>query len=271
MKVHQKNKSILSVVMSAAKYDPYFEEAIRSIINQTYRPIEIVLIVEDDLDIYESKLAAVCNKVNGISYIIQHSQIHGFCYCLNRAVEISSGEYLARMDTDDISNPDRFQLQIAYLEENLSCTVLGTKAVPIDAESKRIGKDSLPFFGSDEIIRAVLPYRNPIFHSSVMMRKREFLRLGAYKYDFYAQDHELWIRYSLIRGVQFHNLDVELYNYRRYEGQATSLVNASKGAIEISAFLFKYFLLTKNIKFLFGIFVVNPYIRRINSFMRGFK
>jgi hypothetical protein len=174
------------------------------------------------------------------------------------------------MDTDDISHPDRLKMQVDHLLNNPNCTILGTKAVPIDQNSKRLVDKSLPFYRTDMEIKSVLPYRNPIFHSSVMARKSSILEFGSYKYDFHAQDHEMWIRYSFIPKVQFFNLDSELYYYRRHEAQCTSLANAYSGFTDIAGFMFRFFLKTGNPKFLLGFVAVHPYIRKVRSVLKGF-
>ncbi len=264
------NKPLVSVLMTAPKYDPYFQEAIESIVNQTYRPIEVVLILESDFEIYESILATVCNKKSDFSYLIKLSKVRSFCYCINRSLEVCNGQFIARMDTDDVSHPERFNMQVDHLLNNPNCTIVGTKAIPIDPNSVRLGDKNLPFYQTDREIKSVLPYRNPIFHSSVMARKSEILEFGVYKYDFHAQDHEMWIRYSFMPGVQFFNLDLELYYYRRHEAQCTSLANAYSGFTDIAGFMFRFFLRTGNPKFLLGFVAVHPYVRKLRSILKGF-
>jgi glycosyltransferase involved in cell wall biosynthesis len=261
---------LVSVLMTAPRYDPYFQEAIESIVNQIYQPIEVVLVLESDFEAYESILAAVCNNNKGVSYLIERSKVRSFCYCINRAIELCSGELVARMDTDDVSHQERFKMQVDHLLNNPNCTVVGTKAVPIGPDSKRLGDKSLPFHCTDKEIKSVLPYRNPIFHSSIMARKSAILELGSYKYDFHAQDHEMWIRYSFIQGVQFFNLDSELYYYRRHDAQCTSLANAYSGFADIAGFMLRFFLKTGNPKFILGMVVVHPYVRKARSLFKGF-
>ena len=256
--------------MTAPKYDPYFQDAIKSIVNQTYRPIEIVLVLEGDFDTYESLLATVCNDKHEVSYQIIHSKVHSFCYCMNRSLDACNGMFIARMDTDDVSHPDRFKMQVDHLLSNKNCTILGTKAVPIDSNSNRIGDKCLPFYRTDKEIKSVLPYRNPIYHSSVMARKSAILEFGGYKYDFHAQDHEMWIRYAFISDIQFFNLDAELYYYRRHQAQCTNLANGYSGFTDIAGFMLRFFLRTGNPKFLLGLVVVHPYVRKLRSILKGF-
>lgn len=264
-------KPLVSVIMTAAKYDPYFKEAIESVIRQTYRPIEVVLVLEGDFEIYQTILANICDNESEVTYLIKHSKVRSFCYCINRAIEVCNGLFVARMDTDDISHPERLKMQVDHLLNNPNCTILGTKAAPIDQNSKRIGDRSLPYYRTDKEIKSVLPYRNPIFHSSVMARKSAILELGSYKYDFYAQDHEMWIRYSFIPKVQFFNLDTELYYYRRHEAQCTSLANAYSGFTDLAGFMLRFFLKTGNPKFLLGMVACHPYVRKVRSVLKGFE
>jgi hypothetical protein len=80
----------------------------------------------------------------------------------------------------------------------------------------------------------------------------------------------MWIRYSFIQGVQFFNLDSELYYYRRHDAQCTSLANAYSGFADIAGFMLRFFLKTGNPKFILGMVVVHPYVRKARSLFKGF-
>jgi glycosyltransferase involved in cell wall biosynthesis len=258
-----KSKSLVSVIISAKKFDSFFSKAMRSIKNQTYKNIEVILTVESDYITFSKNLKKIFQKK--IPYKIIKNKIPGFSHGLNVAIEKSKGEFLVRMDTDDLSHRDRILKQVNFINKNPEYSVVGTGAYAIDELGYKIKHMKLKYYQTNREIRNVLPYRNPIYHSSVLLKKSIFLQHGAYKYDYYAQDHELWIRLSLIQEIKFYNLPDVLYFYRRHDDQETNMRNMWRAFYEISGFLFRYFLITKNFKFIFGILVVFPFFRIIKQ------
>ena len=260
-------KSLVSVVMTAPKFDHYFPEALNSIIAQKYRPLEIVMVVESNYEKYLDILKDATQKDSSVSFILEVSKMPGFCYCINKAIELSNGNFIARMDTDDLCTEHRISVQLERLLSG-AADIIGCKALAINDRSELIKGFNLAFFHSNKQIRRVLPFRNPIFHSSVMFRKHTILDVGGYKYDFHAQDHELWIRLSLDRSVRFENINQVLYFYRRHTLQATDIKNTRRHFNEISGFMTKYFLETGNPAYLVGALVTNPFIRKMKNYFR---
>ena len=155
--------------------------------------------------------------------------------------------------------------QVNFIIKNPEYSVVGTRAHAIDELGYKIKHMNLKFYQTDQEIKKVLPYRNPIYHSSLLIKKSILFKYGAYKYDYYAQDHELWIRLSLIKGIKFYNLSDVLYFYRRHPNQETNIKNRHRAFYEIAGYLFRYFLITKNFKFILGLFIVHPLFRVIRS------
>jgi len=247
-------------VMTCRQYDEFFKQSLESILVQSYQEFEIIIVVESDYEIFKDIIeSSFLNYLNKIKLF--KVSVKGFCFCINYGINEASGKYIARMDSDDISAPDRFGLQINFLQNNPDYAVVGSRAKAIDSLGNILDDVHLKFYQSNFSIKSTLPYRNPLYHSSLMIRKEMFSIKGGYKYDFFAQDHEMWIRWSLDDNIKFFNIDKVLYFYRRYEGQETNIKNAKRAYYEISGFLYKFFLQTKNLKFIFGIFVVHPFTR----------
>jgi glycosyltransferase involved in cell wall biosynthesis len=259
----------VSVVMSCKGYDSLFSQSLRSITNQTFKEYEILIIVEKDYEIFEkiinNEFYDYINKIKLIKI-----NLPGFGFCLNYAINISNGEYIARMDSDDLCSSDRLKLQRDFLVNNKDYSVLGTKGTAIDIKGNIINNIKLKYYETNDDIRRVLPYRNPLFHSSLMIRKSVFIKHGGYKYDFFAQDHEMFIRWSFDKSIKFYNLPDVLYYYRRHSTQETNIVNSLRAFRDISSYLIKFFMITKNPKFLVGILVVHPITRSILTFYRNF-
>ena len=208
---------------------------------------------------------------DGITFKVEETKMKGFCYCLNRAIELCSGKYIARMDTDDLCEETRLALQLKRLKYASVPTIIGCKAIPIDENGQIIESFKLPFYESNEQIRKMLPYRNPIFHSAVMYKKDDIIRAGGYKYDFHAQDHELWIRMSIDKQVQFENINEVLYYYRRHSEQSTNIENSRRHFNDIAGFMVRYFFKTGNPAYLVGAIVTHPFLRKIRTYLRGAK
>jgi glycosyltransferase involved in cell wall biosynthesis len=259
----------VSILLSSKGYDPFFKYCIDSIVSQTFTNYEVIMVCESGKESYQSLVNnQYYNYRNKFKFF--NSRIPGFATCLNFGLHFCKGEYIARIDTDDVMSPERLYEQVVFLDNNTKYSVVGSRAIPIDLNGKVIHTMKLSFFETDQEIKRVLPFRNPLYHASLMIRKSEFLDMGGYKFDFFAQDHECWIRWMLTKKeIKFHNLNKNLYFYRRHPNQETNLSNSTRAYFDISSFLFKFFLKTKNVKYLFGIFVVHPTVRNVRNFFKG--
>lgn len=204
------NKPLVSVVMSVYNTKPsYLEEAVKSILDQSYSNFEFILI--DDAS--KENIHALVKEINDprIRYF-RNSENKGLTVSLNRGIGYASGKYIARMDSDDLSLRDRFQKQVDYLEKNPSVSVLGTRSVTFGYK-KRI--DQLPL--EHEKIKAALLLNSPLIHPTVMMRS-SLVKKYLYNEQFRtAQDYELWSR--LIWKTKFANLPQILLKRRLHKNQ----------------------------------------------------
>lgn len=203
---------LISVIMSVynTNYD-YLSNSIASILNQTYKNFEFIIVDDASTNNIERMI-----KDFGDSRIIFRENEHnlGLTKSLNKAIKISSGKYIARMDADDISSIDRFDKQIRFLENNPQVGVLGSQAVAIGEKKHPINQPT-----SHEQIKAKLILNSAIIHPSVMI-KSSLLKKNMYNEKFKkGQDYELWSR--LIWKTQFHNLEGYLLNYRIHSQQIT--------------------------------------------------
>ena len=210
------NSVDISVLFPAHKINPYLKNAILSILNQSYKSFELLFL--------DNSLLGIKENYWNIDSRIKHIKLpgtFGLAESLNAGIERASGKYLARMDFDDESLPDRFELQIKFLEKNQAIDILGTGieifGEDIDSNSKP-GEFLIRPEKPEEILSFLL-YKNPLFHPTVMMRtesiKRNNLRYNP-KYDA-AEDLELWMRAS--HKVKIANLQAPLLRYRLHKSQ----------------------------------------------------
>ena len=146
-------------------------------------------------------------------------------WCADKA----RGTYLARQDQDDISEPNRLQLQFAIMEQG-HFDLCGTRWSTMQSDGKIISDAQIPF--SEDSIFACLATTVPFAHGSVMMRK-SFMSEHHLQYDktYLAEDYSLWIRFAQA-GARFTNLDQSLYRYRMHP---QSLSSTKKAAYQQSA------------------------------------
>eukprot|EP01090_Pellita_catalonica_P018144 TRINITY_DN5737_c0_g1_i1.p1 TRINITY_DN5737_c0_g1~~TRINITY_DN5737_c0_g1_i1.p1 ORF type:complete len:209 (-),score=20.98 TRINITY_DN5737_c0_g1_i1:252-878(-) len=141
----------------------------------------------------------------------------GLGYALNEGIKECSYELIARMDTDDIATPDRFEKQISFFKSNPDVDVLGGmieefEEVPGDLNQFRM----LPF--EHDKILSFAKFRNPINHPTVVYKKTRILEVGAYTSDIlFWEDYLLWVK-LLKNGCVFHNLEDVLLNFRVQTG-----------------------------------------------------
>ena len=144
---------------------------------------------------------------------------------MNRAIKLSKGRYIARMDSDDISHPERIKKEVDNLVDDLDLGMVGTGYKIIDSNEKIIGEKLFPT--SDQTLRKNLIKFNPFFHGSVMITKNALKKVGLYNVNLkYAQDYELWFRiskefklgnideYLMARRYAFSNISVEAEKYQ---------------------------------------------------------
>ena len=190
----------------------YIREAIDSILNQTFINFEFIIIDDCSADATVSIIKSYQDsRIN----LIVKPQNSGYTKSLNFGLQIAKGQYIARMDGDDISLPQRFEKQVAFLENNLDVVLCGTQFSIIQSNMVI----NVPEF--HEQIKLELLNENAIAHPSVMIRKAVFENLEiAYNPEKEpAEDYDLWTR-LLLKG-KLHNLQEPLLKYRVHSQQVS--------------------------------------------------
>jgi len=209
-----------SVLMAVYyKENPNFLDlAIKSIYeNQTVKPNEIVLVkdgpltkeLDQTIDKWEKKLPFLFK-------VISLKKNRGLAYALNRGIKECSYEYIARMDSDDISYPNRFKKQINFLEKNPDIDVLGgwISEFANDDEEDIYADRKVPISTKDVVSFA--KFRCPVNHVTVMYKKSAVLSVQGYDKFIGIEDYYLWAK-MFIKGYKFFNLPEYLVNVRAGE------------------------------------------------------
>lgn len=212
MKTSNNEKIYFSIVMVIYDWSSYCDDAIYSLIHQKYNNYEIIIVDNSPDDIVSKEVLKFGDKIRYIKSIYNH-----LSYSLNLGVSISKGEYIVRMDDDDISEFDRlFILQKEIIKRN-SPDVIGSNATYIDGNGKELGLSKLKL--SNQEIRKELNYRCALIHPSVAIKRKTFVRVGGYLGGLRAQDYDLWLRMALDDDIRFENISKPLIKYRIHSKQ----------------------------------------------------
>jgi len=179
---------------------PHLVTALRSLQQQTFSNYELIVINDDSSDTSLSFLRSVKDKR---IKIISHTKSQG--------VTIARGEFIARMDADDISLPKRLAMQLEFFQNNPQIVLLGTAAYTINSRGIVTGTKQVPV--TDEAIKRVILAFNPFIHPTVMIRKKILNKVGIYDAKLNgAEDYDLFLR--ITRNYQVANLPQLLLQYR---------------------------------------------------------
>lgn len=199
-----KKKLKFSVILPIyIKVDFYtFQKSFNSIINQTLKPDEILIIFDGPIKKKIDIFLKIQKKKYSFIRIINFKKNYGLGHVLNYAVKKCNYEYIARCDADDISKKNRFKKQIKFLIRYPKVDVLGTNIIEL-FNNKFYSKKKMPC-NHDNIIKQ-LNFRNPINHSSVIFKKKKLVQSGNYKEMFYFEDYYMWFR-MVKKGCYFKNM-----------------------------------------------------------------
>ena len=210
----------VTVLMPVYNGEKYLREAIESILNQSYSDFEFIIVndgsTDNTVEILNEYTDSRIKRINNLKNI-------GLVGSLNCAIETAQGKLIARMDADDISTPDRFEKQVAYLDAEPKVSVLGTYMKHIDAEGNNLGILNVPC--NHNLIKWKMLFETSMFHATVMMRKKDLDKVGNYSTDYqHIEDTELWSR--MIDNARFSNLNEVLYIRRWHDESVCNLHNS---------------------------------------------
>lgn len=218
-----KETPLISVVMPVYNAEKYLVEAIDSILEQTYKNFEFLIINDGSTDSSSIIIDTYAKQDSRIIHVRNQNQ--GISLSLNHGITLAKGKYIARMDADDISLADRFEEQIKFMEKNQNIGVCGTW-VDLIGEIRAGEYKRHPV--SDEELKVRLLFSVCFVHPSVIIRRELLIRTNNFYDPNYtsAQDYELWSR--LKDCTQFANIPKTLMKYRVLSNSVSALANNSK-------------------------------------------
>lgn len=226
----------VSVLLPTYNVESYIEEAVFSILNQSYGNLEIIIVDDFSTDNTYKILKELSQKDDRIKLYRNKSNMK-ICYTLNKALKYSSGEFIARMDGDDISEYDRLEKQIEYLKENPQIDLVGTSVIGINEEGNEIGRTR--YIESYDLLKKVSLIASPVSHIWVA-RRYIYESLEGYREMPYVEDYDFLLR-MVTQGYKFSNIS-NYYGYRVRirNGNTASTVGAKqRKAFEYARNLYK--------------------------------
>lgn len=210
-------RPLISIVMSVYNSEEYITEAIESMLNQTYRNFEFIIIDDGSTD---NSLEIIKNyQISDERIVVISRENRGLPYSLNEGIKSAKGEYIVRMDADDISLPHRLEVQIEFMESSHEVGVCGSAVIVFGERAK----DHLwKLTQNDNRLKTELLFSSIFAHPSVMIRRKVMIEHNLYYNESFlqAQDFELWSR--MAPYTKFFNLQIPLLKYRVSKNSTTT-------------------------------------------------
>ena len=199
MTVNKSRAPRISVIMPVYNSEKYLEGSIKSILNQTYRNFEFIIICDDPNEQTKSILDKYVQLDPRIHAVYQDRK--GLIVSRNQGCKMAQGDYIAVMDSDDISLPERFERQIATMQMHPEIGILGSNAFDIDNHGNIIGTTRLPM--NPILIGWHLFFGNCLYHATTMIRRDVLEELNFYQEmpNGFPEDYDLWTRAFFITKI----------------------------------------------------------------------
>lgn len=197
----------VSVVMPVYNAEKFLREAIDSILRQTYENFELIIINDGSTDGSQKIIdyyAAIDARIVAVA-----QKNHGVVYTANRAISLARGKYIARMDADDVSLPDRFLQEVKLLDSHPRTVLVCSSFEVFDDSGVFRYRDVTP--PHDRDLKRALYLRNPIANGSTMIRKQALIDAGLFE-EIFAEDFHMWMK--LAHLGDFEATGTVLYRWR---------------------------------------------------------
>ena len=204
----QKHCPKVSVLMPVYNGECFLKEAVDSILGQSFEDLELIIIDDGSTD----QTPEILDTYTDPRIVrFRNDKNQGIGESSVAATALARAQYFARMDADDISEPDRLRIQSAFLDSQPNITAVGSTAIHIDESSHETGQSTAPV---DDLLPWNLIWSNPIYHGSMMVRAGALFSVGGYDPTFrLAVDYDLWLR-MIAAGQRIVTQNESLLRYR---------------------------------------------------------
>ncbi len=201
----------ITVLMPVYNAEKYLRQSLESVLNQQYKDFEFLIVDDGSTD---RSVEIIRGYNDNRIKLIKNRTNRGVIHSLNKGLGLAKGEYIARMDSDDVSLTNRLLTQVKYLDSNPDVSICGSWIKTLGANDTQIWDSPT----DNDDIKAMLLFEAPIAHPSVMYRKSIKDNLLIYRKGFdHVEDYDLWVRLS--DNYKFVNLDKVLLKYRVHKKQ----------------------------------------------------
>jgi glycosyltransferase involved in cell wall biosynthesis len=208
---------------------PYLEATLNSLVAANLAEVKIIMILDRAADQTISRVKDFSERIE-LSEVL-FSDTPGIVSALNLGISKTEGKFVARLDSDDLVSPRRFETQFNFLQSNPEVVLLGSQMTFINDAGKGFGRTNYP--NNHEQIVRLLKFQNCIGHPSVMLRRDALVSVNGYRNSYTgAEDLDLWLRLAKIGSL--HNLEEALTSYRISPNQFSRHVLSNQGVVETS-------------------------------------
>ena len=200
-------KTLVSVIMPVYNTKDFVWEAIESILNQTFKEFEFIIVDDWSTD-WSYEICEEYAKKDKRIRLYKNEKNRWIWYTKNKLISLTTTNYIATQDSDDISTQNRLKLEYDFLENHPEYAIVAWNNIIIDEEWKKIWHRKY----SDDI-KSVILKQCPVSHPTTMIRKDIFEKVWWYSHDSYVEDYDLWLRFY-IKWYKIKNIDKDLLKYR---------------------------------------------------------
>jgi len=206
---------VVSIVMPVYNAQRYLHEAVESILAQSFTDFELIVVDDGSTDISPQILGDYQARDRRVRIISRPNS--GIVGALNDGLAAATGDLVARMDSDDIAAPDRFEKQVAFLRSHADHVLVGSQVMLIDPEGAALCPKRDTEYTHERIDWAHLNHRWPLVHPTVMMRREAVNSIGGYRRDFqWLEDLDIFLRLAEVGKLA--SLTDILLHYRLHAG-----------------------------------------------------
>ncbi len=208
-----RNRPFVTILMPVFNAEKYLDQALVSILQQTYSHFELLVINDGSTDESEDIILKHQSSDTRVRYVKNECNLQ-LIATLNKGFQLAKGDYIARMDADDLALPHRLERQVEIMEKNKEIGICGSWIQVFGVRNELI-----QYPETHEEIAAALFFYNPFSHPSVMFRRKEIDRLKMFYHSDYlhAEDYKLWFQH--FQYTTFYNIPEVLLHYRVHEDQ----------------------------------------------------
>lgn len=246
---------MISILLAVNNGQEYISQTIDSILSQSYEDFELIIVVNFSTD----KTVEIIKSYTDQRIRLYETNIGQLSFNLNFALMKSRGEYIARIDADDIADSDRLLKQVEYLDKGY-CDIVGTNINYINDDGLCLGGKFMPEGNVD--IRKNIYFKSVLAHPTILMRKSILISNSGYLGGRYAQDYDLWLRIMRDESIIFYNIQEPLVSYRIHDEQSKG--NISSYA-EVAGYLLRESIVSRSLKCFFGsvLYTIKSFVKSI--------